>query len=85
MYLLCYGRSENARKTGQRLIDSIGGRWIDGDDFLSGASVVPEMTGDTAVVMLIPLEAAVRITQEMIPESMKRLPVICVLQDAAWP
>ena len=50
MYLLCYGRSENARKTGQRLIDAIGGRWIDGDDFLSGASVVPEMTGDTAIV-----------------------------------
>lgn len=84
MYLLCYGRSENARKTGQRLIDSIGGRWIDGDDFLSGASVVPEMTGDTAVVMLIPLEAAVRITQEMITESMKRLPVICVSSEGLY-
>ena len=84
MYLLCYGRSENARKTGQRLIDAIGGRWIDGDDFLSGASVVPDMTGDSAIVMLIPLEAAVRITQEMIPESMKRLPVICVSSEGLY-
>ena len=84
MYLLCYGRSENAKKTGQRLIDAIGGRWIDGDDFLSGASVVPDMTGDAAIVMLIPLEAAVRITQEMIPESMRKLPVICVSSEGLY-
>ena len=71
MYLLCYGRSGNAKKTGQRLIDSIGGRWIDGDDFLIGGTVVPKETGDTAIVMLLPLEAAVRIAQEMIPEQSK--------------
>ncbi|MBO4450635.1 MAG: hypothetical protein J5777_08605 [Clostridiales bacterium] len=84
MYLLCYGRSENAKKTGRKLIDSIGGRWIDGDDFLSGGPVIPEMTGDTAIVMLLPLEAAVRIAQEMIPESMRRLPVIAVSADASF-
>ena len=84
MYLLCYGRSGNAKKTGQRLIDGIGGRWIDGDDFLSGAAVVPETTGDTAIVMLLPLEAAVRITQEMIPESMRKLPVICVSAEGLF-
>ena len=84
MYLLCYGRSGNAKKTGQKLIDGIGGRWIDGDDFLSGGSVIPEMTGDTAIVMLIPLEAAVRISQDMIPESMRRLPVICVSAEGLY-
>lgn len=84
MYLFCYGRSENARKTGQHLIDKIGGRWIDGDDFLSGVSVVPEMTGDAAIVMFLPLEAAVRIAQEMIPESMRRLPVICVSAEGLY-
>ena len=84
MYLLCYGRSGNAKKTGQRLIDSIGGRWIDGDDFLSGGTVVPEETGDTAIVMLLPLEAAVRIAQEMIPESMRKLPVICVSAEGLF-
>lgn len=84
MYLLCYGRSENAKKTGQRLIDGIGGRWIDGDDFLSGVTVVPETTGDTAIVMLLPLEAAVRITREMIPESMRKMPVICVSAEGLF-
>ena len=84
MYLLCYGRSENAKKTGKKLIDGIGGRWIDGDDFLSGGPVIPEMTGDTAIVMLLPLEAAVRIAQEMIPESMRRLPVIAVSADGSF-
>ncbi len=84
MYLLCYGRSESAKKTGQRLIDGIGGRWIDGDEFLSGGSVLPDMTGDTAIVMLLPLEAAVRITREMIPESMRRLPVICVSAEGLF-
>ena len=84
MYLLCYGRSGNAKKTGQRLIDSIGGRWIDGDDFLIGGTVVPKETGDTAIVMLLPLEAAVRIAQEMIPESMRKLPVICVSAEGLF-
>ena len=84
MYLLCYGRSGSAKKTGGRLIDAIGGRWIDGDDFLSGGTVVPDTTGDTAIVMLLPLEAAVRITQEMIPESMRKLPVICVSAEGLF-
>lgn len=84
MYLLCYGRSEKAKKTGQRLIDGIGGRWIDGEDFLSGGSVLPDLSGDSAIVMLLPLEAAVRISQEMIPESMRRLPVICVSAEGLY-
>lgn len=84
MYLLCYGRSENAKKTGQRLIDGIGGRWIDGDDFLSGGTVVPEETGNAAIVMLLPLEAAVRISREMIPESMRKLPVFCVSAEGLF-
>ncbi|SCW57392.1 hypothetical protein SAMN02910456_01923 [Ruminococcaceae bacterium YRB3002] len=84
MYLLCYGRSDSAVKTGNDLIDRLGGRWIENADFF--ASRLPLTAGerDAVIVMLLPLEASVEILSGNYSPTLSGLPVICVSPDGLF-
>lgn len=78
MYLLCYGRSENAKKTGDYLMEVLGGRWIDSADFFSSRAPLIAQEKDAVIVMLLPLEASIQILNESFSPTLMSLPVICV-------
>ncbi len=83
MYLLCYGRSDNAKRTGKLLMDSIGGRWIYSEDFFASSISCPSSDDTTAFVMLLPLEAACEIASS-ISQPLGNIPVVCVSPEGKF-
>ena len=84
MYLLCYGRSGKARVTGNKLIDKLGGRWISSSDFYSSGIDIPESKSGAAIVLILPLEAALEILTGAISSRISDLPVICCSPDGKF-
>ena len=78
MYLLCYGRSDRARKTGEYLMEVLKGRWIESADFFSSRDPLPAHEKDGIIVMLLPLEASIRILNDNFSPNLIPLPVLCV-------
>ena len=64
MYIICYGKSPKALETGRKLIDEIGGRYVSGTELMTGSFVVSQGEVNCAVVMILPLEAAIKAIQD---------------------
>ena len=84
MYLLCYGRSEGAVRTGDSLIDKIGGRWIESADFFASRLPIPASERDAVIVMILPLEASIEILNGNFSPTLSGFPVICVSPDGLF-
>ena len=84
MYLLCYGRSDGAIRTGNNLIDRIGGRWIESADFFSSRLPVPASERDAVIILILPLEASVEIVSGSFSPMLSGFPVICVSPDGLF-
>ena len=84
MYLLCYGRSEGAIRTGESLIGKIGGRWIESADFFASRLPLPANERDAVIVMILPLEASVEILNGNFSPTLAGLPIICVSPDGLF-
>ena len=84
MYVICYGKSQKAMTTGSRLINEIGGRHVTGTELMTGSFVISENETDCAIVMILPLEAAVRSMVETISEKTRDLPVIAVSPEGRF-
>ena len=84
MYLLCYGRSDGAIRTGNTLIDKIGGRWIESADFFSSRLPVPSSEKDAVILLILPLEASVGIVSGSFSPTLSGFPVICVSPDGLF-
>lgn len=82
MYLFCYARSEKGRQTGERLLQASEGEWIESmDGFITGE---PALRVDCAIVLILPVEAAVRIlSDKLIPADVK-YPIICMSADGTY-
>ena len=84
MFLLCYGRSEGAVRTGETLIGKIGGRWIEGADFFASRLPLPATERDAVIVMILPLEASIEILCGNFSPTLSGFPVICVSPDGLF-
>ena len=76
MYIICYGKSPKALETGRKLIDEIGGRYVSGTELMTGSFVVSQGEVNCAVVMILPLEAAIKAMEETATDKTRGLPVI---------
>jgi|GEM_PF-650590 len=81
MYLLCYGRSPKAKKTGEYLMDCLGGRWIENAEFFSSRIPLAAAEKNACIVMLLPLEACCGILSDNYSPTIASLPVVCVSPD----
>ncbi len=84
MYVICYGKSQKALTTGQKLIDEIGGRYVTGTELMTGSFVVAEGETCCAIVMLLPLDLAVKSMEEVITDKTRGLPVIAVSPEGRY-
>lgn len=84
MYLLCYGRSDGAIKTGDDLISKIGGRWIESADFFASRLPVPASERDGVIVLILPLEASIEIISGNFSPTLSGFPLICVSPDGLF-
>ena len=84
MYIICYGKSPKALSTGQKLINDIGGRYITGTELITGSFVLAEGETDCAIVMVLPLEAAIKSMEETITDKTRDLPVIAVSPEGRY-
>ncbi len=84
MYLYCFARSERAKMTGGHLLDKAEGEWItDCENFVSWVGDRNERA-DSALVLLLPTEAAVKILIERVYPADIRFPVIQVTPDGKY-
>ena len=84
MYVICYGKSPKALATGQKLINEIGGRYVTGTELMTGSFVMAEGETNCAIVMVLPLEAAVKSMEETITDKTRDLPVIAVSPEGRY-
>ena len=84
MYVICYGKSPKALETGRKLIDDIGGRYVTGTELMTGSFVVAQGETSTAIVMILPLEAAVKAMEETGTDKTRDLPVIAVSPEGRY-
>jgi len=84
MYIICYGKSPKALETGQKLINDIGGRYITGTELITGSFVLAEGETKCAVVMVLPLEAAIKSMEDTITDKTRDLPVIAVSPEGRY-
>ena len=84
MYIICYGKSPKALATGQKLINDIGGRYVTGTELITGSFVLAEGETKCAVVMVLPLEAAIKSMEETITDKTRDLPVIAVSPEGRY-
>ena len=78
MYVICYGKSPKALTTGSKLIKDIGGRYVTGTELITGSFVIAEGETSPAIVMILPLETAVKAMEETVTDKTRELPVIAV-------
>lgn len=84
MYLYCYGRSDKARTTGNTLLSKAEGEWItDTESFAAGIREV-SLRADSAIVLFLPPEAAVKLFVERFYPSDIKFPVIRVSSDGSY-
>ena len=84
MYVICYGKSPKALEAGSKLIKDIGGRYITGTELLTGSFVIAEGETKCAIVMILPLEAAIRAMGETVTDKTRDLPVIAVSPEGHY-
>ena len=84
MYIICYGKSPKALATGQKLINDIGGRYITGTELITGSFVLAEGETNCAIVMVLPLDAAIKSMEETITDKTRDLPVIAVSPEGRY-
>ena len=84
MYIICYGKSPKALETGRKLIDEIGGRYVSGTELMTGSFVVSQGEVNCAVVMILPLEAAIKAMEETATDKTRGLPVIAVSPEGRY-
>ena len=84
MYIICYGKSPKALETGKKLIDDIGGRYVSGTELMTGSFVVSQGEINCAVVMILPLEAAIKAMEETASDKTRGLPVIAVSPEGRY-
>ena len=84
MYVICYGKSPKALETGKKLINDIGGRYVTGTELMTGSFVVAEGETDCAILMILPLEAAIKSMEETITDKTRDLPVIAVSPEGRY-
>ena len=84
MYVICYGKSPKALEAGSKLIKDIGGRMVTGTELLTGSFVVAEGEKECAIVMILPLEAAIRAMGETVTDMIRDLPVIAVSPEGHY-
>ena len=84
MYIIGYGKSPKAKVTGQKLIDDIGGRFVSAAELITGSFVLAEGETECAVVIVLPLEAAIRSMEKTITDKTRDLPVIAVSPEGRY-
>ena len=84
MYVICYGKSPKALATGGKLIKDIGGRYVTGTELITGSFVVAEGETNCAIVMVLPLEAAIMSMEETVMDKTRDLPVIAVSPEGRY-
>ena len=84
MYVICYGKSPKALATGGNLIEEIGGRHVTGTELITGSFVVAENETNCAIVMILPLEAAIKAMEETVTDKTRALPVIAVSPEGRY-
>ncbi|MBQ6017242.1 MAG: hypothetical protein IJL19_05105 [Clostridiales bacterium] len=84
MYVICYGKSPKALEVGQKLIKDIGGRSVTGTELITGSFVVAEGETSSAIVMILPLEAAIKSMEETVTDKTRDLPVIAVSPEGRY-
>ena len=84
MYVICYGKSPKALTTGSKLIKDIGGRYVSGTELITGSFVVAEGEKSCAIVMCLPLEAAIKAMEETVTDKTRDLPVIAVSPEMRY-
>ena len=84
MYVICYGKSPKALATGSKLIKDIGGRYVTGTELITGSFVVAEGETNCAIVMILPLEAAIKAMEETVTDKTRDLPVIAVSPEGRY-
>lgn len=84
MYIVCYGKSPKALMTGRKLIERIGGRTITGTELISGSFVLAEGETECAIVMILPLDLAIKSMAETITDKTRDLPVIAVSPEGKY-
>ena len=84
MYIICYGKSPKAITTGQKLINGIGGRYVTGTELITGSFVISEGETDCAILMIMPLEMAIKSMEETITDKTRDLPVIAVSPEGRY-
>ncbi|MBR2294673.1 MAG: cobalamin biosynthesis protein [Clostridiales bacterium] len=81
MYIFCYARSERARKTGDMILSSAEGEWItDSENFVTQ---VPRRA-DGAVLLILPVEAAVKLLIERFYPADIKYPVLFMAPDGSY-
>lgn len=84
MYVVCYGKSSDAMTIGKKLIEEIGGRHITGTELITGSFVIAEGETNCAIVMILPLELAIKSMEETITDKTRDLPVIAVSPEGRY-
>lgn len=84
MYVICYGKSPKALVTGQKIIDKIGGRFVTGTELITGSFVLTEGELNCAIVMLLPLDLAIKSMEETVTDKTRDLPVIAVSPEGRY-
>ena len=84
MYVICYGKSPKALETGKKLIDDIGGRYVTGTELMTGSFVVASGETSCAIVMVLPLEVAIKSMEETSTAKTRDLPVIAVSPEGRY-
>ncbi|MBR4430338.1 MAG: hypothetical protein IKS75_03495, partial [Clostridiales bacterium] len=84
MYVICYGKSPKASEAGQKLIKDIGGRSVTGTELITGSFVVAEGETNCAIIMILPLEAAIKSMEETVTDKTRDLPVIAVSPEGRY-
>lgn len=81
MYLFCYARSAKGRETGTRLLNQAEGEWITSfDNFIAGEAAP---RADGAILLILPVEASVRLLIEKLYPADVKYPIISMAADGS--
>ena len=78
MYLYCYGRSRKAEETGNRLMESCEGEWIRSVENFTLSIGESAVRADGAIILILPLDASVKLLTERIYPVDIRYPVFTI-------
>ncbi len=84
MYIICYGKSPKALATGQKLIEEIGGRFVSAAELITGSFVLAQGETECALVIILPLEAAIKSMEKTVTGNTSDLPVIAVSPEGRY-